>query len=277
MAGMIWKTTVERFWNGKRVLVVGGSEGIGLAIAVEAASLGAEVGIAGRDPAKREAALALIEKSRRRKEQNLWQLRLNVTDANSTRAALHSVVEEHGTPEVLVNAAGIAHPGYLDASEIDDIRHMIDTNYLGTVYTIKALLPAMRAVGRGWIVNISSMAGFLGLFGYTGYCASKWAVIGFSSALRREVKPYGLRVSVLCPPNTRTPGLERENKMKPPELLAMEQRVRTISAAVVAHSMIRALPRNPFLIHPAVEGKLAYWGSRMAPNVLTDYVLRRRT
>ena len=98
----------------------------------------------------------------------------------------------------------------------------MDLNYFGTVNMVKALLPAMLERGSGHIVNISSVAAFLGVFGYSAYGASKYAVRGFSDVLRAEVKPLGVRVSVVFPPDMDTPGLANENKTKPFETHEIE-------------------------------------------------------
>jgi 3-dehydrosphinganine reductase len=119
------------------------------------------------------------------------------------------------------------------------------------------------------------MAGYLGLFGYAGYCASKYAVIGFSQALRHELKPYGICVSVLCPPSTRTPGFEEENRLKPPEVLRMEEKAGTVEAQDVARALLRALPGRPFLIHPSLESRLIFRASRFLPQRVLDFLMRR--
>ena len=95
-------------------------------------------------------------------------------------------------------------------------------NLYGARNAIAALLPHMRNQG-GHIVNVSSIAGLIGVFGYTDYCASKFGLIGFSEALRSELDSQGIMVSVLCPPDTDTPGLAEENLTKPPETLAVSE------------------------------------------------------
>ncbi len=113
----------------------------------------------------------------------------------------------HGPIDLLVNSAGAALPGYFDDLTIEDFSQQLEINYLGTVRVIKAVLPSMKARGKGWIANVSSLAGVKGVFGYTAYCGSKFAVTGFSERFRSELYRYGIGVSVLCPPDTRTPGL----------------------------------------------------------------------
>lgn len=263
------------FYQGKSAWVMGGSEGIGLAVARELVIGGAHVAVCSRDPDKLAKALQALEASRVDLRQRLSAQPVDVTDDVSAGHRMESMLAQDGPPEFLINSAGAARPGYLEDLEMSDLRQMMDLNYFGTVNAIKAVLPAMRRAGRGHIVNVSSMAGYLGLFGYTGYCASKYAVIGFSEALRREIKPYGICVSVLCPPNTKTPGLEKENRTKPEEVLKLEEKARTADPEDIARALLRALPRRPFLINPTLDSKLIYAASRLLPPALKDYFLRR--
>jgi 3-dehydrosphinganine reductase len=216
-----------------------------------------------------------METSRVDTQQRLSTHSVDVTDYASTCRRFESILEHEGPPDFLINSAGGARPGFLEDLEMSDIREMMELNYFGTVNAIKAVFPAMRRAGKGHIVNVSSMAGYLGLFGYTGYCASKYAVIGFSEALRHEIKPFGIYVSVLCPPNTRTPGLERENQNKPKEVLKMEEKAKTADPQSIARALLRALPQHPFLINPTLDSKLIFGASRLLPTSLRDYFLRR--
>lgn len=103
-------------------------------------------------------------------------------------------------------------------------------------------LAARGTAGTGRLILTSSLAGLVAVPGYTAYSAAKSGVLGFADALRREIHGDGLRVSVLCPPNTRTPGFAAENVDKPAEVLASEEKVRTLSAEDVAEAVLRALP-----------------------------------
>jgi 3-dehydrosphinganine reductase len=265
----------QAVFNNKFAIVVGGSEGIGLAVAQELIRRGSNVLVASRHQEKLTQAADVLKKNKTRVDQWVETIAMDVSDFMLVNRQLISTVERHGAPDLLVNAAGFTQSGYLEDLSVDVLRDMMTVNYLGTLHVVKSLLPAMRKAGRGHIVNVSSMAGYLGLFGYTGYCASKYAVIGFSWALRHELKPYGITVSVLCPPNTRTPGLERENKTKPNELLEMERRIKALSAADVATATLNAIPKRPFLINPSLSVRMAHLASRLAPTWIADIILRR--
>jgi 3-dehydrosphinganine reductase len=102
----------------------------------------------------------------------------------------------------------------------------MDVNYFGTLHTVRAVLPHMMAQGQGHIVNISSMGGVAGGFGYTAYAASKFAVYGFTEALRAEMKPHGIGVSLVLPADTDTPQLREERELQPLELKMITGAVR---------------------------------------------------
>lgn len=254
-------------YRGRRAWIVGGSQGIGLALARALAAEGAKLTLFARQQEllQREAeALGAA-----------WRC-LDVGQPAAVEQVVAEQLAAGSAPDYVFNCAGLALPGYLHELTWEDVDRMNRINYLGTVAVCRAVLPSLLEAGRGHIVNVSSMGGFLGLFGYTAYCATKYAVLGFSEALRREVEGQGVRVSVLCPPNTRTPGLEAENLRKPPEVLATEEKVQVLEPQTVAEYTLKRLPRNPFLIIPNLDGRLAYGLSRWAPGLLNLFLKRPR-
>lgn len=252
----------------QRAFVFGGSEGIGLAVARRLAAGGTEVVLLSRSQAKLDAAVDEIGPRARARQ-------VDVTDATAVAAVVDALVAEVGVPDLVVTTAGYARPGWLDELPAADVTGMVATNLFGTINVARAVLPHLRAAGGGTIVTTSSMAGLAGLFGYTVYSATKFGVIGFSEALRREVRPYGVRVLVLCPPNTLTPGFEEENRHKPPEVLAAEESVRTLSPEQVADALMVALRRRRgFLVVPGRDSRLAARAIRHLPGVV-DRALRR--
>jgi 3-dehydrosphinganine reductase len=252
-------------YRDKLAWVFGGSQGIGLAIGEELVKQGCRVRLWAR-------RTELLEKEAGRIGSD-WTS-LDVSDYTATETAIEAALKSDGTPQFVFNCAGLALPGYLLDLSAEDIATMNQVNYLGTAYVCKAVLPALVKQRGGHIINVSSLGGVMGLFGYTGYCGSKYAVMGFSEALRREVSGYGIRVSALCPPNTRTPGLDQENLRKPPEVLAQEEKVQVLEAAQVAKYLLKALPSNPFTVIPSFDGRLAHLLSRWAPGILNLFLKR---
>jgi len=152
------------------------------------------------------------------------------------------VVERYGQVDLLVNNAGYGRHVLFKDHDVADIERMMRTNYLGTVYMTKAVLPAMRARGRGWIVNISSVAGRLGQPDEAAYSATKFAVTGLSEGLAFELTPLGIHVMVVYPALVRT-------EMFTPEVLARmpKQALRTfLEPPAFSRQVLRALERGQF-------------------------------
>lgn len=247
-------TESYRTFDGRLVLITGGSSGMGLALARLLAAEGARVWLLARHQQKLQAALESLPAA---SGQAHGFVTADVTSWDRVHAAARRVREEAGVPDVLINAAGAAHPAYLQDTDLHIFREMMELNYFGSVHTVMALLPDMLARGSGYILNFSSMAGFLSLFGYSAYAPSKYAVRSLSDSLRVELKPQGIRVSIVFPPDTDTPGMEQENKTKPFETLeAFSSKLET--AEHVAAQVLRGMKRGRYVILPGFEAKLYY-------------------
>ncbi len=263
------------YYRDKLAVLTGASQGIGKALARELVSCRAGVVICARDEDKLRAAVSEIRERCRRPDQLVAHRVVDLVEYESTRRGMEAIVDQYGRPDFLINCAGFAHPGYVEQLAPAVFREMMEVNYLGTVHACKAALAHLKN-GQSHILNVASVAGFVGLFGNAGYCATKYAVIGFSEALRSELSPRRIKVSVLCPPNTRTPGLLRENRLKPAEVLAIEDRAALLEAADVASAALKALPKGHFLIHPNMRGRAAYFLSRFMPGLLRQLTKRPR-
>ena len=261
-------------YSGKLIWVTGGSEGIGKEVGKEFVKAGAHVVISSRSSDKLALALKELEALRVSPQQKIESKVLDVTLYNQTVSVADSIVSKMGVPDYVINCAGYARPGYIHELDIEHYKKMMDLNYFGIVHVCKAIVPHLLQAKKGHIVNTSSMAGFIGLFGYTGYCGSKYAVVGFSEGLRRELENVNIRVSVLCPPNTRTPGFVEENKFKPAEVLKTEEKAKSVDPDFVAKELLRELPKNKFFIVPTFDGKMALSLSRWAPGILSTFVKR---
>lgn len=251
--------------------LIGGSEGIGLATARALAARGTSVVLFGRSPAKLEAALSSLGTAGARHAAHA----LDVRDRAGTEAVLGEALALHGIPQLVLVTAGFARAAWFGEDEVGLAEDIIAVNLLGSMNVARALLPALRTAGTGRLILTSSLAGLVAVPGYTAYSAANFGLIGFADALRREVHREGIRVSVLCPPNTRTPGFAEENRDKPAKVLASEEKVKTLSAEDVAAALLRALPRSPRLIVPGADSRLAALAVRLFPAV-GDLALRRR-
>ena len=264
----------QKWYNGKKALVVGASEGIGFAVASLLLEYGAHVAVLSRDQNKLESAFNKLSAQKQNVQQRLLSACLDASDSEQVERVFSNLSSEFGVADIVINCVGYARPGYLQELAVADFENMMQSNYLSCVYISRSIVPAMIGNGGGHLVHTSSIAGFVGLFGYTGYCAAKFAVIGFCQALRQELCHEGVKVSVLCPPNTDTPGLKTENQYKPQELLAVEEKAQPMSAPAVAQALLKQLPSKSFLIHPSYDGKIAHWLSRYWPWMLEKMVRR---
>ena len=263
----------SEYWNKKVILVTGGSSGIGLAAAKQLAAAGGHVWLTARRRELLESALKEVEAARRDPSQLCGIAVADVSDSGLATGAVEAVAKSVGTPDVIINSAGITQPGYVQELSLDVFERLMQVNYLGTVYVTAAVLPAMLKRGSGHIINISSMAGYLGVFGYSAYGASKYAVAGYSEVLRAEMKPHGIRVSVAFPPDTDTPQLAYEEPFKPAETKAISGNAKALSADTVAKAILKQAEKGHFMIFPGSDSRLFYLMSSKLPKSLVFSVL----
>ncbi len=252
-------------WNNKTVLITGGSSGIGLALGRLLAAQGGHVWLIARRREVLEAALEQVKAAAIRPEQRFGMVSADLSVPEQAFSAVEQVKGQAGVPDVVINSAGAAHPGYVQDLSAEIFRWMMAVNYFATAYVTKAVLPGMLARRSGHIINISSAAGFIGVFGYTAYGASKFAVAGFSEVLRAEMKQYGIRVSVVFPADTETPQLDYENQFKPPETKAISGTAKAMKPEQVARIILRQAAKGRFLIFPALDVQLIYWLNTRLP------------
>ena len=241
----------------KVVLITGGSSGIGLATARALAERGAHVWIIARGEERLAAALAQVRAACRSSAQKCGSVSADVSDAAQVETVVARVIDSAGVPDLLVNSAGIVHPGYFQELAPEAFRQQIEVNYLGTVYMTRAVVPGMIARGSGHVVNVVSAGALLGVYGYTGYCGSKFAVRGFSDVLRVELKPLGVGVSVVFPPDTDTSMLAGEMPLRPQETRLVFGDT-LLSADTVASAILKGVARGPYVITPGLETTLLY-------------------
>jgi len=261
--------------DGKCAIVTGGSGGIGKAIAKLLARRGANVFLIARTEELLRATIDELKNEADSASQMFGFFSADVSDLAAVQDAVKAAEAECGPAAILVNSAGFHRTGYVEKVPISDIEDEIRVNYLGTVYMAKQILSGMMERREGWIMNISSLAGLKGIFGYAGYSGSKFAVVGFSEALRSELRPYGISVSVLCPPDVdvERPGhyIKRE---QPLENLKISEGAKLMQPGDVAHTAIKGMESGSFIIIPGFSGKMLYVANRIAP-WLVDMVLNR--
>ncbi|XP_055739435.1 3-ketodihydrosphingosine reductase-like [Salvelinus fontinalis] len=204
--------------NGAHVVVTGGSSGIGKSIAMECYRQGAFITLVARDESKLVQAKKEVEKCAINDKQVVLCISVDVSkDYRQVESVIKQCQEKLGPVDMLVNCAGTSFSGKFEEVEVERFRSLMEVNYLGSVYPTRAVITTMKERRMGRIMFVSSQAGQIGLFGYTAYSPSKFALRGLAESLQMEMKPYNIYVTIAYPPDTDTPGLAEENRTKPLE------------------------------------------------------------
>lgn len=243
-------------------VVTGGSSGIGLATARALAERGAKVSLLARGHDRLEAAAQEL----RATGAQVAAAQADVADQGALTQALAGLVDKHGPCDVLVTSAGLARPGHFLELPDEVFRQMMEVDYFGTLYALRAVAPGMVARRRGSIVAVSSAAGLLGIFGYSAYGPAKFAVRGLMESVRAELVPHSVHVGVVFPPDVDTPQLAEEDQWKPDETRAVSGTIKPLTAQVVADAIVSGIESGRFAICPDTRTRaLARFGSVLAP------------
>ncbi len=251
-------------FKNRLVYITGGSSGIGYAAAEAFLKEGASVLLIARDQGKLEKAGKSLLISTGRDSDSIATASVDISEFKRVTEVLEDRMNSIGIPDILINGAGMAYPDYFDRIPHEIFVKTININLIGTWNVISVVVPRMKERG-GHLVNISSVAGYVGTFGYAAYSASKFGIIGFSEVLKGELKPYSIDVSVLCPPDTDTPQLKEEDRTKPPETRAISGNVKIMQPGEVAAYLLKGIRRRKFMILPGFMNKITYIIKRMAP------------
>ncbi|MFD5074291.1 SDR family NAD(P)-dependent oxidoreductase [Streptomyces sp. NPDC058371] len=251
------------------VVVTGGSSGIGLATARLLAGRGAKVSLIARGRARLEAAAKDVSAAARVAD---------VADRAAVTRAIAELEEEREQPcDILITSAGLARPGHFLELPDEIFRQMIEVDYFGTLYALRAVVPGMVERGRGSVVAVSSAAALLGIFGYSAYGPAKFAVRGLMESVRAELVPHGVHVGVVFPPDVDTPQLAEENQWKPAQTRAIGGTIKPLTAEKVAAAVVAGIERRRFVICPDTGTRvLARFGSVLMPLLNREFDRRVR-
>ena len=190
-------------------IVTGGSSGIGLAIAKCLIAQGVSVSLLARGVERLEAAKLEVDRLATGSAR-VEVFVCDVRNAVACREAVNAAVAVLGPPEWAISSAGIVRPGSFLKQGLEDHEAQLQTNYLGSLYFANAVCSHMTSGKKGKLVFIASGAAFVGLYGYSIYAPSKFAVRGLAECLRVELKGHGISVTLACPGDTNTPQLAAE-------------------------------------------------------------------
>jgi short-subunit dehydrogenase len=249
----------------KVVVITGASSGIGLALADAFAQEGAQLALAARSIDK------LNDLVMKYTSDNLKAIavKTDVSQEADCKHLIEETVKAFGRIDILINNAGISMRAAFQDVDLAVLKQLMDVNFWGTVYCTKYALPSLLST-KGSVVGISSIAGFIGLPGRTGYSASKFAMHGFLETIRTENLKKGLHVLIAAPgftaSNVRKAALTA-NGSQQGETPRKEEKM--MSSEEVAHHVIKAIKkRKRTLILTFVEGKLTVFLKKWAPGLI---------
>jgi NAD(P)-dependent dehydrogenase (short-subunit alcohol dehydrogenase family) len=197
-------------FEGAVAVITGGASGIGLATAQLLHARGAHVVLADINQQGLQRAEEQLRLSNSEATGNISSIPTDVTNEQQVQALMRKAIEIHGRINLVVTSAGVGNGGPIDLFTPAQMQAMMNINFMGTYHCVQAALPTMRQQQSGHFVLLSSVAGKLGAPLLTGYCASKWAVRGFSIALRAELHGTGIGVTTVYPAWVETPMIHQE-------------------------------------------------------------------
>ncbi|MCF8461542.1 MAG: SDR family oxidoreductase [Flavobacteriales bacterium] len=258
------------FIKDKVVLITGGSSGIGKACAERFGREGGRICITGRNAENLEAAAAEL----RAKNIEVLTVQGDVANENDCVRMINQTLNTYGRIDVLINNAGITMRAFFKSVDLSVIRQLMEVNFFGTVYCTKYALRQLLKY-NGSVVGVSSVAGYQGLPGRSGYSASKFAMEGFLKALRLENHNTGLHVMIVCPgyteSNIRKTALiadgsaQGESPRDEPKMMSSEE---------VADHIFNGVKNRKQRVVLTAQGKLSFYLSKLFPGIVDKLVIK---
>jgi NAD(P)-dependent dehydrogenase (short-subunit alcohol dehydrogenase family) len=245
--------------------------GLGRALAACYLRRGADVAIF--DLATNADVLQELETGRQRSSQRIIVYQVSVTDFAGLSDAVTQAVATIGDPELAINCAGIQRAAPFEQLSREDFERVVQVNLFGSRNFAAAVIPHMKRSAR--LALVSSMAGFVSNYSYATYCASKFAVVGLGKVLRLELKPRGIDVSLICPPEVDTPMVVDEAKTMHPVSRALKDFGGTLSVEEAIAGILAGLDAGRGVIIPGAKAKLTYFCSRYLPDFVMNAVVDR--
>lgn len=247
----------------KLVLISGGSSGIGLSLAKKMAEKGASLLSCARRENQLAAAKEEISKSFIDDRQFVETVSVDMRSFETVKNTLSPVFDRFGIPDIVVHSAGVVYPAVFEKISNEQFHWMMDTNYFGAVNLFQTVVPKMKERKSGHIVAMGSAASFIGIWGYSAYSGSKYAIRGLCDVLRSELKPYHVQVSIVFPPDTDTPQLAYENQFKPKITREVSGTIKPLSPDFVASKILQGIQQKKYVIMPDRDTKLLFTASNL--------------
>ena len=269
--GYIERKVIKKELKGKVAVICGGSKGIGKETAKLFAKLGADILIIARDLEALEQTKKECIQQADSSNQEIDIQSCDCTDYDKLKPILENYILKKGIPDFLINLVGYAISQYVEKITLLEFKNNFETNYYGQLIPTLILLPHMMNKKNGQIVFVSSALGYMGFMGFASYSPSKFALVGLAESLRNELSPYNIKISVLYPSDTDTPGLEMENRTKPQECKSISGKAKLFQPDTVAKFFVKGVLKKKFTIMKG-DVKLYWWIKRFAPRLVFSFI-----
>lgn len=247
----------------RTVFITGSRSGIGREMARQLAAEGADIALFNRSAA--EDVLPELRAAARSPGQRFAAWRADVANADAIDAAVRDAARTLGAPDLAINSAGVLNALPFDAASSADFERVVDINLKGTRHFAAAVLPHMAAGSH--LVFVASLAALTGNYGYTAYCASKFGVRGLAEALRFELAPRGIALSLCCPGEIMTPMVEEEKRQQHPASAALKAFAGSATLELAVPALLRGIARRQFEIVDGPRTALTAFLSRHLPRL----------
>jgi len=256
--------------KGKGAIISGGSKGIGKATAKLFVQLGGNVCIVARNIDILNATAEELKSLKVNENQFVEVISCDTSNMEQVERLFNEYIKKFGVPDYSFNYVGISYPNYTDKLTIEDFKFHMDTNFFGQLCPILTILPYYMERKEGHFINMSSLAGYIGVMGYAAYTPTKFAIVGLSEVLRNEYRAYNIKVSTVYPPDTDTFGLHEEAKTRPEELNIIAERAGLMQPDDVAEVIIKGVLKEKFYIHAGIS-KLYWRIMRLFPKLVHKF------
>lgn len=261
------------FKPGNHAVVTGGSSGLGLELAHRLAQRNLRVTLVARNQAKLGEAADRIKAATPQAE--IRTVAADVSDSASLADGFDRLVAVTGGIDALINSAGILREGYFERLGEADFREVMEVNFFGAVNAVRLALPHLLQAQKGRIVNIASVAGLTGVFGYTPYCAAKHALVGFTESLRYELEPQGMALHLVCPGEFDSPMVHALEQHRTPENRRHTLSIPKLPIEQIADEVIAGVEAGHRLIVPGRITRIAVTSQRLMPGMAASIARRR--
>ena len=251
-------------YRNKVVVITGASSGIGKASAIKFAKKNAKVVLV----ARRKEKLLQVQKEISQYTDSTLVCQCDVSNKSQVKEMSDTVIDTFGRIDILVNNAGFVIYGKVSELTIEEIESQMETNYFGMIYCTKNFLPHMVEQGKGHIVNVASMGASFGVPGIASYCATKFAMLGFSEGLKHELSGTGIDVTVVSPMLTDTPLLDHPSF----ENFSYRSSAAILSPEKVANVVLKAANSSRLEIVIPSVARAGIWAKHSFPFLINPII-----